>query len=116
MSQYILKSFASTAWSKDPYLTREMRSIFNNCMAPPFQNKGVFGKDLVFDENANLITRILSEKIIRSFANDPWDADDPLLQGLRDIFNNEMNRTIPPGEIDYFDADNLKFDPNANKI
>ena len=36
MSEHILKSFASTAWSKDPYLTREMRSIFNNCMKPPF--------------------------------------------------------------------------------
>ena len=97
MSQHILKSFASTAWSKDPPLTRDMRSIFNELMKPPKKNKP-FGENLKFDENANLITRCLSEHIIRSFANDPWDADNPLTQGLRDIFNNEMNREIPPHE------------------
>ena len=52
-----------------------MRSIFNQCMKPPFQNKNVFGKDLVFDQNANKITIWMSMHIITSFSNDPWDAD-----------------------------------------
>ena len=56
MSQHILRSFASPCWSKDPPLTRDMRSIFNNCMKPPFQNKGVFGKDLKFNMDNNKIT------------------------------------------------------------
>ena len=48
-------------------------------MKPPIRNNAVFGnKELVFDEDANLITRCLSEHIIRSFANDPWDEDNPL--------------------------------------
>ena len=88
MSKHILKSFGSVAWSKDPYLTREMRIIFADLMKPPKQNRAVFASELVFDENANLITRCLSEHIIRSFANDPWDDDNPLTQGLRDIFNS----------------------------
>ena len=94
-----------------------MRIIFADLMKPPKQNRAVFASELVFDENANLITRCLSEHIIRSFANDPWDDDNPLTQGLRDIFNNEMNRTIPPGEREFFkDPKDMYFDPNANKI
>jgi len=27
-----------------------------------------------------------------------------------------MNMEIPPHEIDFFDPNNLKFDPNCNKI
>ena len=74
-----MKSFASPKWSDDPPLTREMRSIFNACLKyEPKQNRNVFGKDLVFDENANKITLWMSMHIITSFSNDPWSADPPL--------------------------------------
>ena len=78
MAEHILRSFGSPCWSDDPELTREMRTIFNQCMKPGKQNRDIFGKNLVFDENANLITRVMSEHILRSFGNDPWDADPVL--------------------------------------
>ena len=47
-------------------------------MKPPFQNKGLFNGELKFDPNANLIQRVMSEHIMRSFANDNWEDDDKL--------------------------------------
>ena len=35
MAEHILRSFGSTAWSKDPELTRNLRTIFNDLMKPP---------------------------------------------------------------------------------
>ena len=59
-----------------------MRTIFNDVMnrpvRPSYKNNNVFGKDLVFDENANKITLWMSMHIITSFANDPWEDDPPL--------------------------------------
>ena len=71
-------SFRNNPWEADPELTQKMRSIFNACMAPPIQNKNVFGKDLKFDENANLIQLTMSKHILMSFANEEWDKDPEL--------------------------------------
>jgi len=42
------------------------------------KNKNVFGKDLKFDENANLIQLTMSKHILMSFANEEWDKDPEL--------------------------------------
>ena len=75
MSEFILKSFGNSPWEADPELTQKIRSIFNFCMSPPVQNKNVFGKDLKFDENANLIQLTMSKHILMSFSNENWDSD-----------------------------------------
>ena len=85
MGQQLIKSSKKTKNFKVVSIT-ESRTIKKRILGlqpqlnskNAFKNTNVFGKDLVFDENANLITRVLSEHIIRSFASDPWDADNPL--------------------------------------
>ena len=113
-------SFGHDDWEADPPLTRDMRTIFNDIMnrpvPPSIKNNNIFGKDLIFDENANKITLWMSMHIIKSFGSEDWDADPPLTRDMREIFNDIMNMEIPPHEREYFDPNNLKFDPNCNEI
>ena len=73
----------------------QIRDIFNQYLGFPERNHNPFGdKELVFDENANKITRWMSEHILKSFGNNPWSADPPLTRDMRSIFNNCMKPPI----------------------
>ena len=115
MSIAIITAFASKNWSLDKGRAAQIRDVLNVYLGFPERNHNPFGKDLVFDENANKITLWMSMHIIKSFANDPWEDDPPLTQDMREIFNNIMNTLVPDrDEYDEFDlvmgeADNEKI-------
>ena len=88
MSIAIIMSFSSKNWDADWGRASDIRDIFNVHLGFPERNPNPFGnKELVFDENANLIRNTMSEHILKSFGNNPWSADPELTRGLRSVFN-----------------------------
>ena len=69
MSMNIIMAFASKNWDMDTGYRAELRTIFNQYIGFPERNHNPFGSNLVFDENANKITRWMSEHVLRSFAS-----------------------------------------------